>query len=109
MAASPLKSWLVTLQSGLDAAPEPVYLPRFDQVAGRSHGNTATDPRCGTTYSGARVIWTGRSTINPRPPPESANRGAISSAFSGCNATGLSCFGQQWSYKNVLAVRTHRH
>ena len=32
MAASPLQGQLVPVQSGLDAAAEPVYLPRFDAV-----------------------------------------------------------------------------
>ena len=62
MAAPSVEGQLVAVQSGLDVAAEPVYLPRFAEVAGRSHRDTATGPRVGTTYPGAGMTWTGCST-----------------------------------------------
>ena len=60
----------LAVQSGFDATAESVYLPRFDQVAGRSRGTTTPGPRGGTTYSGVRVIFLGLRSLNPRSPPE---------------------------------------
>jgi hypothetical protein len=65
MAASPLAGQLVLVQSGLPAAAEPVHLPRVDQVAQRSDGNAAVGSVAGTTYAGARMIWTGPHTSDP--------------------------------------------
>src|SRR5690606_30696579 len=96
MAASPFQSQLVFVQFGLDAAAEPVHLPRPDQVAPRSYGNAAAAPRRRATYTGTAVTWTGCGTSNPRPPPEAAHFAAPSRLFSAAPATGVSCLGQQW-------------
>src|SRR5215471_10046213 len=95
VAASPLQGRLVVVQSGFDAATEPVCLPRFDQVAPRSDGNAAPGSGLGATYSGSCMIWTGCGNSNRRPPPRSVRNAAVSRLSSARFAIGLSRFGQQ--------------
>src|ERR1043166_1211310 len=59
MAASPLEGELVFVQPGVHVTAEFVHLPRVDQVAAQSHGNTTAAAGCGATHLGLELIWTG--------------------------------------------------
>ena len=45
MASSPLQGQLVSVQPGVHASPQPLYLPGVGQVAPRTDGNAALGPR----------------------------------------------------------------
>ena len=59
MAAPPLQSQLVLVQSGLHAAAQPVHLSRADAVASQSHGNSAATAGRRATHACPDMTWTG--------------------------------------------------
>ena len=59
---------MVAIEFGLDAADEPVYLPRFDCVVGQSLRYAPVIARLSATYPGTRVIGTATFLEKPGPP-----------------------------------------
>ena len=74
MDASPIKSQVVAIEFGLDAADEPVYLPRFDCVVGQSLRYAPVIARLSATYVGARMIGTATFLEKPGPPSHNSAR-----------------------------------
>jgi hypothetical protein len=96
MAAPPLQGQLVSVQSGINAAAEPVYLPRFAEVARQPVRDTATTARIPTTYSGAGITWTGTTGGNGRPRSDDPDSQLPKLSLSTADIRTLPCFGQQW-------------
>src|SRR5262249_33048082 len=96
MASPPLQGKLVFVQLGIDAAAQPVYLPRVDQVAASSHGNATAAAGCRTTYLGHELIWTGQFTAKGRPHSQVSRIRPISRLISAGLTTVQDCLGQQW-------------